>query len=362
MTNRREKRFSTKTKRALVAVLFFVITGVGLAFNVGTGTLSAFGWDWFSVLCPLGALESMLGSHSVILRALLCLAVVVALIVIFGKAFCSWVCPVPYIKDLFSRKKSQNNRSEVTRDAGSEPKESSEKAREAMVYEACAGVGRACGDSARKLQKREDCAAEVRADVAKTDDLTSRTADEDAVSLHGEDGKTRLPVDTRHAVLVGALASTAVFGFPVFCLICPVGLSFATFIVLWRFVQFNDFTWGILIFPTIIVLECVVLKKWCGKICPLGALISLVARLNVFFRPKRSKEKCLRSQGTHCEACVAVCPEHIDPFFGEKATPLAECTKCKTCSDACPVHAISFSFLPKREEACAAGDDLDGMK
>lgn len=33
--------------------------------------------------------------------------------------------------------------------------------------------------------------------------------------------------DSRHAVLGGALLTTAVFGFPVFCLVCPVGLTFA---------------------------------------------------------------------------------------------------------------------------------------
>ena len=41
-------------------------------------------------------------------------------------------------------------------------------------------------------------------------------------------------------VLAGALASSAAFGFPVFCLICPVGLTFALVIALWRLAEFNE--------------------------------------------------------------------------------------------------------------------------
>ena len=333
MTNKDKKRFSIKTKRALVALLFFVVTGVGLVFSVGTGTLSAFGWDRFSIICPLGTLEAMLGSHSIILRAFLCLAVVVVLIVVFGKAFCSWACPVPYIKGVFNRKRSRKERREGEHAAGAATVENGSSARALDVV-----LGGSTGTISESSLMAEP------ANSVKANTLAS-----DVEKVNNTDKKP-LPFDTRHAVLAGTLLSTAVFGFPVFCLICPVGLSFATFIVVWRFVQFNDFTWGILVFPVIIALECLVLKKWCGKICPLGALISLIARLNVFFRPKRSEEKCLRSQGTHCEACVAACPEQIDPFFGEKTTPLSECTKCKSCSDACPAHAISFAFLSDQKK------------
>ena len=44
----------------------------------------------------------------------------------------------------------------------------------------------------------------------------------------------RAKLDSRHYVLGGALLSTAVFGFPVFCLVCPIGLTFATVLVVWR--------------------------------------------------------------------------------------------------------------------------------
>ncbi|MFR1638333.1 MAG: 4Fe-4S binding protein [Eggerthellaceae bacterium] len=69
-----------------------------------------------------------------------------------------------------------------------------------------------------------------------------------------------------------ALLSTAVFGFPVFCLICPVGLTFATLIAVWRLFQFNEVALSLLVFPAMLALEVLVLRKWCSRFCPLGAL------------------------------------------------------------------------------------------
>ncbi|MFR0707830.1 MAG: hypothetical protein ACLSIH_12425 [Eggerthella lenta] len=84
-------------------------------------------------------------------------------------------------------------------------------------------------------------------------------------------GRDGLRLDTRHATLLGALGASAVFGFPVFCLVCPIGLTFATFIGVWHLFQFNETSWGLIIFPAILVLEIAFLRKWCAKICPVSA-------------------------------------------------------------------------------------------
>lgn len=44
----------------------------------------------------------------------------------------------------------------------------------------------------------------------------------------------RAALDSRHVILGGSLLSAAVFGFPVFCLICPIGLTFATIVLVMR--------------------------------------------------------------------------------------------------------------------------------
>ena len=46
--------------RTIVAAAIFVVLSVGLIAGVSMGTLSGFGWETFSALCPLGALATMI--------------------------------------------------------------------------------------------------------------------------------------------------------------------------------------------------------------------------------------------------------------------------------------------------------------
>ena len=132
----------------------------------------------------------------------------------------------------------------------------------------------------------------------------------------------------------------------VFCLICPVGLTFATLIAVWRLFQFNEVALSLLVFPAMLALEVLVLRKWCSRCCPLGALLSLASRLNRTFRPVSNEATCLRSsKGEHCHQCADVCPEGIDLHDASASAPMNECTKCRACADACPMHAISFPLF-----------------
>ncbi len=286
------RRIKTSTLRGLVAAGVFVVVGVSLACATGTGTISSFGYNAVAAICPLGALESFFGSWSFVPRAFIALIGVGLIAYFTGKAFCSWICPVPHVQNLFKTKKR--------------------RARE---------------------QAERDHAAQV---------SLERYNENQSISH-----KTVKP-DMRHAVLGGALASSAVFGFPVFCLICPVGLSFATFILLWRFVQFNEASWGIIVFPLIIILEVVVLRKWCGRICPMGALLSLISAKSKHFQPKVNHEMCLRdTHNASCKHCAEACPEEIDPVANLGDNSMSECLRCRSCADACPMKAITLPFRSK---------------
>lgn len=165
------------------------------------GTMSGFGWDTFSMLCPLGALGTMIATKTMIPRAVVSLVLIAALVLVFGRAFCSWLCPtmlIDRIRDFF---RSPKKRRELTEKKNSEIKAISQQELASLK---AAKDGYACG-ACGKCQPVH----------------------------HGK-------VDSRHAVLGGALLSTAVFGFPVFCLVCPVGLTFATVLVIWRAFAHGD--------------------------------------------------------------------------------------------------------------------------
>ena len=136
-----------------------------------------------------------------------------------------------------------------------------------------------------------------------------------------------------------------------FCLVCPIGLTFATVLLVMRLFAFGDATWTVVAFPAIIALEILLLPKWCQRFCPLGALLSLFSGLNRTFRPQVDAEKCLREgRGKACNLCEQACPEGInlhDVAAGE--TTLNDCSKCRACADVCPERAITFPLLPKKQ-------------
>lgn len=283
----------------VVFALVVGLTTLSLAFNTGTGTLSALGVGHAAALCPVGALESFLGARQLTLHGVFCLGVTVLVTLAVGKAFCAWACPVPWLRRFF------------------------------------------------RPGSKQDCAV--------ADEAPSKPAIANAqhIPLPPVGGKRDgYRIDGRHVVLGGALASSLVFGFPVFCLVCPVGLSFATLIALWRLVGLNETTWDLVVFLAILLVEVVLLRKWCTRLCPISALLSLVSRANRTLRPHVG-EACVRAHGKDCRACVQACPEQLDPHT--KRIP--ECSKCNACAEACPAQAISLKlFGAKPRKTQVMGD------
>lgn len=275
------------------AVRFLIVAVLLIALFAGwqTGTLCSVGYDAIAYICPLGALEAIFGSWAFVPRVLICLAVVVIVGLVFGKAFCSWVCPVAPLSDLLRGKKARE-------------KDECERTQAAH----------------RVLERWSDTNA---AQAEKHKPFRSR-------------------VDGRHVVLAGSLASAAVCGFPVFCLVCPIGLTFASAIALYRLIGFNEPAIEVLVFPALLVLELTVFRKWCHRFCPVGALLSLLSRGNRTFKPHVDASMCARHAGSSCAACAQACPEHIDPCADLGDRSLAECTRCGACVNTCPAKALSF--------------------
>jgi ferredoxin-type protein NapH len=158
-------------------------------------------------------------------------------------------------------------------------------------------------------------------------------------------------------ILGGALLSSAIFGFPVFCLICPIGLTFGTLFAVLRLFRFAEPTIALLLFPAIVIVELVVLRKWCLRLCPVGALLSLASRFHRSLIPTVDQHLCLSSaKGANCQLCRNACTMELD-LHGGSAEIASNCTKCRACADKCPMHAISFPWSTPRQTAAVAIPD-----
>lgn len=302
---RRRGASLTRLRRALPALVLLACS-VAFVAMVPLGNISAFGWESISAICPVGALATLLASKTLVPRVLISLLIAVTLIVLFGRAFCSWVCSVPLVQRLLGLRDGDR-----------------ESSRKKGVTGSCGGGAGGCGSSA-------GCAscAQVR-------------------------GKA---LDTRHWVLGGSLLSAAVFGFPVFCLVCPIGLTFAAIYLVLRLFT-GSASWALVIVLALLVVELLVARRWCHRFCPLGALMSLVAKANRTFVPTIDRAVCLETregahEGARCGRCAKACPEGIDlRDLTMSPTAINECVKCRACVEACPTHAIAMPLLPPRGAA-----------
>lgn len=258
------KKFKSYRLRFLIMSAVLVVVAVGYFTAAGIGNVCDIGFESITLLCPLGALLAMIAERTAIPMAVVNVIVVLAVCIILGKVFCSWICPVHFMSRIDKKKRS---------DAAGVPTVTAE------TLATSAPLSRA---ERASLGGCATCASPC--------------------------GKSKgIKIDSRHGILAAALGSTLIFGFPVFCLVCPVGLTFATVLLVMRLFAFGDTTWTVVAFPLIIALEILLLPKWCQRFCPLGALLSLFSGLNRTFRPQVNAETCLREgQGKACNLCEPV--------------------------------------------------------
>ena len=352
------KKFNSARLRFLIMLAVLAVVAVGYFTAGGIGNLC--GIDTITLLCPLGALLAMIAERTAIPMAVVSVLAVLAVCVVLGKVFCAWACPVHFMargKKKGKRRASRASGSSVEGGTGSS----------SVAASSCG----AADDPAVSRDAADGPAAAPAFHVAQTAapaperdkslGMVSRSA---CSACTAPCGKAKgIKIDSRHGILAAALGSTLVFGFPVFCLICPIGLTFATVLLVMRLFAFGDTTWTVLAFPAIIAIEVLLLPKWCQRFCPLGALLSLFSGLNRTFRPRIDSEKCLlEGRGLSCNLCERACPEGInlhDVAAGE--TTLNDCSKCRACADVCPEHAITFPFLPNKGRGASASAPSEGV-
>jgi ferredoxin-type protein NapH len=138
----------------------------------------------------------------------------------------------------------------------------------------------------------------------------------------------------KYAVLASALIGSALFRFPVWCSLCPIG-------TLCRgAVAGAELSVGaeLLTVPSAAAMSLGEKRFWCRYVCPVGGLLAIVSRLNPFLKPKVRLESSQRN----CNVCATLCPEGIN-LCQDKS--FAKCTKCFDCYAKCPYRAVRIAFL-----------------
>jgi polyferredoxin len=281
------------------------------------------------LICPLGGLQVLLTGNvycPLLLLALVALFLFLIPIFLLGNVFCGWVCPLGTIIDCFDKAVERfMTKTNVKREQ-------------------------------RTKQNREK---------GNTDGLICSTCPFGRFLANKN-------VTVANGVLVSALVGSAMLRLPVFCSICPIGVSNRGMFHLKSLTRITGYIMPIIIemwaIPVVAVLASLREKRyWCRKICPVGATLNIAGGFSPLFKPTVKNEKCvMKGCPETCEdyrldyctmcrqvdqkRCEKVCPQNIDLL--DKGS-LAKCTKCLECYIQYEHNAIEIKLFGTPEAVSA---------
>ena len=257
-------------------------------------------------LDPLLMLSQSIASRSILAGSVLVLTVVV-LSLLFGRAWCGWLCPLGTLLDLFPLKPA-------SRKAAPEP----------------ASLG-----PQGSLRRWKYIFLLLILGMAVFGSLTLLFLDPLTIVQRSFTSAFWPALDR----MVTA-AETALVRLPL--LESPV-MQFDAWVRPLLFPERPVFTRaGLLIagiFVFIVSLNLITRRFWCRYLCPLGGLLGLLSKFALFRR--QVSEDC-----KGCKLCSTACPTGtIDPGKGYASDP-AECTLCLDCLEVCPRSDITVNLKP----------------
>lgn len=143
---------------------------------------------------------------------------------------------------------------------------------------------------------------------------------------------------TRLAVLLGALAASAVTGTIAWEAVNPVTL-------LHRGLVFGALGAAAVVAGAFVFDLAVAPRGWCGHLCPVGAFYGLIGPHGAVAATAPQRERC-----DQCMDCYQVCPEPhvITPALKGTGTAVIvspDCTACGRCVDVCPHSVFALGLV-----------------
>jgi len=301
---------------------------VCVTWTIAYGQIGPGAW----LICPVGGLQTLLTSQaaaSYILPTLVALLLFLIPIFILGNVFCSWTCPVGTLIDSFDKAVSKWL-----------PKIDAKRQQ-------------------RLLRDKEKRKISAMVQSGSTVNLLGVCPNCFVGKVFGDKH-----VNLANGVLVTSLIGSAIFRFPIFCTLCPIGVVTRGMFHLKALTFLTNTMMPIILELTIIPIAAVLAslrekRYWCRKICPVGATLNIAGSVSPFFKPNIKTDQCiakksiaLKEEGASnqnrvcpqigCQRCESICPQGINLTDNES---LVKCTKCLDCYITCPRKAINLKTV-----------------
>jgi len=341
---RSRKKWITVRKAVQITALLLFIALVVMARRGG--------WPAEFVNAPLRLDPLLMLAHALATRTLLigsALALIVlVLTLIFGRAWCGWLCPLGTVLDLFTLKRLPKK---LIRNAGSH-------ARETGGMGAASAASAGVSDKWRTVKYLLLLAIIAAAILG---NLSLLIFDPITIMVR----TVSIGVWPATDQIVTSLERTL---YEVPFLQEPIGtfdnaLRPTVFPIAPAY--YRDIALFAAIFIGLIALNAIAPRFWCRYLCPLGGLLGAISKLAVFRRE-------VQGDCNACGACQIKCPtDTIDPDRGFASDP-AECTMCLDCWAVCAQSGVKFpahrslaqrrDYDPNRRQALIAiGTAVSGL-
>jgi polyferredoxin len=272
--------------------------------------------DFFLELDPLVAISTVLSTHT-LYRDLILAVIVIVGTLFLGRFFCGWICPMGTVNHMLAALKSSRMKGRRRME------QNSWRPYQRWKY----GI----------LTAMLGAALYGSVQIGLMDPIALLTRSMALLVLPG------------YNTLTQDLYSWSIhsrFGYFDF-LLTPISWAVGAVLIRAKTVVFDQTFLILLIFGGILVANRFITRFWCRGLCPLGALLGVMAKTSILGLEKRA------SMCTDCNLCALHCQGGDNPKPGE-TWHQTECHLCMNCVASCRDSGIAFRFLPGSEETTQA--------